>query len=178
MKLLAASVVLLAVAAFLLSCAGMPQGTQSADRFQAHLSAAKDSQSQAQGEATFQLSSDGTSLSYTISVSNLANVTMAHIHVSSAAGQPGDVAAWLYPGKPPMALKEGIFNGVLAQGTITAGNLEGPLSNASISDLVDRIKAGLAYVNVHTNQYPGGEIQGTIVPAAASAGSAPKAHAY
>ncbi len=99
------------------------------------------------------------------------NVTMAHIHVSAAAGQSGDIAVWLYPAKPPMVLKEGTFSGVLAQGTITASNLEGPLANGSISDLVDRIRKGLAYVNVHTSQYPGGEIQGTIVAPAGKGGT-------
>ncbi len=170
-KYLAALVVALAGTAFLSSCAGTP--AQSGGRFQAQLSAAKDAQSQAQGDAVFQLSPDGTNLSYTLAVSNLNNVTMAHIHVSTAPGQSGDVAAWLYPSKAPPVLKEGTFNGVLGQGTITAADLQGPLAGKTIADLVDRITKGLAYVNVHTNQYPGGEIQGPIVPEGSS--TAPKA---
>ena len=77
-----------------------------------------------------------------------------------------------------MALKEGTFNGFLAQGTLTAGNLEGPLSSGNILELVERIKKGLAYVNVHTNQYPDGEIQGTILPDTASLGSEQKVRTY
>ncbi len=116
------------------------------------------------------LSPDGTSMSYTLSVSNVANITMAHIHVSTAPGQSGEVAAWLYPSKAPPILKAGAFNGVLAQGTITAANLQGPLAHGSVKDLVDKIMKGLAYVNVHTEQNPGGEIRGTIVPESSSAG--------
>lgn len=68
----------------------------------------------------------------------------------------------LYPSVAPMMLKEGTFSGVLAESTITATNLEGPLKGMTISDLVDRIKQRRAYVNVHTKQNPGGEIAGAI----------------
>jgi len=171
---IAVFVAAVAAVAFLLTCATGPQGVQ----FKAQLSAAKDAQSRATGEADFQLSADGTSLSYTLSVSNLMNVTMAHIHVASAPGQSGDVAAWLYPAKAPPVLKEGSFTGVLGQGTITAASLQGPLANATVADLLDRIKRGLAYVNVHTNQYPGGEIQGTIGPATMGSGSGQTGKSY
>ncbi len=169
-KYLAALVVAVAAATLLTSCAGGPQGVKTGERFQARLSAAPDVQSQAQGDAVFQLSLDGTSLSYTLAVSNLTNVTMAHIHVAPARGQSGDVAAWLYPSKAPPVLKPGVFNGLLGKGTITAADLQGPLAGKSIADLVDRIRKGLAYVNVHTEKNPGGEIQGTIVPETSSGG--------
>jgi len=38
----------------------------------------------------------------------------------------------------------------------------GPLEGKSISDLVDQINDGKAYVNVHTEKYPAGEIRGQI----------------
>lgn len=142
-------------------------------RFHATLAAEKDATSSGQGEATFTLSPDGTSLSYALSISNVANITMAHIHVSTAPGETGDVAAWLYPSKAPPTLKEGPFSGVLARGTLTDASLQGPLAGKTIADLVDAISKGLAYVNVHTNQYPGGEIAGPIVSeGAASQGAA------
>ena len=56
----------------------------------------------------------------------------------------------------------GRFNGVLQTGVITKANLVGSLKGKEISDLVDLINAGRAYVNVHTSQYPGGEIRGQI----------------
>jgi CHRD domain len=115
----------------------------------------------AHGEATFRLSADGKSLSYRLSVMDIENVSMAHIHLGPA-GQEGPVAAWLYPSKPPAVVKKGKFSGVLARGTITAADLMGPLEGKSISDLVDQIKAGTAYVNVHTEKNPAGEIRGQI----------------
>jgi hypothetical protein len=38
----------------------------------------------------------------------------------------------------------------------------GPLAGGSLDDLVHLIRTGQAYVNVHTEQYPAGEIRGQI----------------
>jgi hypothetical protein len=115
----------------------------------------------ANGTATFTLSADGTTLSYTLSVVDTSDITMAHIHIAGA-GQNGPVAAWLYPSQPHAETKPGKFTGVLASGTITAADLAGPLQGKTIADLVADIKAGNAYVNVHTTAHPGGEIRGQI----------------
>jgi hypothetical protein len=60
-------------------------------------------------------------------------------------------------------------NGILAQGTLTeAGLLPQPDSVvcpggiADFEDLIDRIRSGGAYVNVHTLVNPGGEIRGHL----------------
>jgi len=50
--------------------------------------------------------------------------------------------------------------GVLAQGTITADDLEGSMQGKEISDLISAMSNGVTYVNVHTQAYPDGEIQG------------------
>lgn len=115
----------------------------------------------ATGTATFELSRNGESLSYTLSVTDIENVTMAHIHIAPA-GKDGPPVVWLYPSKPPAATKEGKFSGELAKGTITAANLAGPLKGKKISDLVTDIKDGNAYVNVHTTAHSAGEIRGQI----------------
>jgi hypothetical protein len=58
--------------------------------------------------------------------------------------------------------KQGRFDGMLADGKITAVNLTGALQGQPLSVLIDKIKAGEAYVNVHTAQNPGGEIRGQL----------------
>ena len=58
--------------------------------------------------------------------------------------------------------KEGKFSGLLAKGTITDKDLIGPLAGKTVADLVAMIKDGGAYVNVHTDKYPDGEIRGQI----------------
>lgn len=111
---------------------------------------------QAAGLAHFKLSKDGTSLSYKLIVANIEDVTQAHIHVAPA-GVNGPVVAFLFGFVPGVTT-----NGVLAEGTITSSDLIGPLAGQPLSALVDAMRAGNAYVNVHTVANPGGEIRGQI----------------
>lgn len=112
----------------------------------------------ARGVAIFRVTAED-ELSYRLIAANIEDVTMAHIHLASADGA---VVAWLYPDAPPPQLIEGRFSGVLATGTITGADLVGPLVGMSLDALLNAIKAGDAYVNVHTTANPGGEIRGTI----------------
>lgn len=132
------------------------------ENFRTHLSSSEEVppiDSRATGQAIFQLRGDG--LHYKVIVANIENVTMAHIHLAPA-GVNGPVVAWLYPDAPPAQLIPGRFNGVLAEGVINDSNLVGPLAGMTLADLVAAIRAGNTYVNVHTSQYPAGEIRGQI----------------
>lgn len=115
----------------------------------------------ARGVATFQLSYDGSELTYRLNVANIENVHMAHIHLAPV-GVNGGVVAWLYPDAPPPVPIEGRSQGTLATGTITSADLVGPLAGMTLADLVAAMETGGAYVNVHTEQNPGGEIRGQI----------------
>jgi hypothetical protein len=115
----------------------------------------------AQGQAIFQLNKERTELRYKVIVANIHNVTMAHIHLAPA-GVNGPVVAWLYPAAPPAQLIPGRFNGVLAEGILTEDDLVGMLAGESLETLVEQIMAGNTYVNVHTLQFPPGEVRGQI----------------
>jgi hypothetical protein len=115
----------------------------------------------AHGSAIFKVAKDGESIEYRVIVRTIENVTQAHIHLAPA-GQNGAVVAWLYPSGPPAQLIPGTVNGVLITGTITDGNLVGPLAGESLSELIAAFASGNAYVNVHTSQFPAGEIRGQI----------------
>jgi Asp-tRNA(Asn)/Glu-tRNA(Gln) amidotransferase A subunit family amidase len=110
--------------------------------------------SDATGSAAFTL--DGDSMQYTLNVTNIYNVTAAHIHVAPA-GVNGPVVVPLFSGNAT-----GLVDGVLAEGTITADDLAGPLAGMTMDDLVAEIDSGNTYVNVHTSAFPGGEIRGQI----------------
>ena len=121
------------------------------------------------GQAIFKLSPDGTSLDYKLIVANLDNPVAAHIHLGPA-GVNGPVVTFLFGPAGPGA---GTANGPIANGTITAANLVGPLAGQPLSALVDALNAGNAYVNVHTNDgippggtgpgdLPAGEIRGNF----------------
>jgi len=145
----------------------MPAGWAGAGtnrNFVAHLSGGEEvppADTKATGQAKFQLSKDGTELSFRVNVANIENVTQAHIHLAPA-GANGGVVVWLYPDAPPPELIPGRTQGTLAKGTITADDLVGALAGLALDDLVEEMKAGNAYVNVHTSQFPGGEIRGQI----------------
>ncbi|CAN5159610.1 hypothetical protein BH23BAC1_BH23BAC1_27780 [soil metagenome] len=116
----------------------------------------------ARGNAIFHLRDDG--LHYRIIVANLENLSMAHIHLAPA-GSNGGVVVWLHPSGPPPQLIPGRTSGILATGIITEANLVGSLAEGTLEDLLEHMRMGNAYVNVHTTQYPGGEIRGQIKPA-------------
>lgn len=118
-------------------------------------------QTRAQGQIILHLNADTTELHYKLIVANIANITQAHIHMAPA-GTNGSVVAWLYPSGPPPQPIAGRFSGVLARGTITSANLVGPLLGQPLSALINAMAAGNTYANVHTSQFPGGEIRGQI----------------
>ena len=123
----------------------------------------------AQGQAQFRLSEDGTELHFKLIAANVENVVQAHIHLGPS-GTNGPIVAFLFGLVPAGG---GRTSGVLAEGTITAANLVGPLAGHPLSDLVDAIEAGNTYVNIHTDDgvappntgpgdFPGGEVRGQI----------------
>lgn len=112
------------------------------------------------GMATFQLSGDGKSLDYQLNLTKMNSVMGAHIH-SGKQGQNGPVIAGLFNpnmSEPPT----GTINGLLKKGTLTSADLSGSMAGKQISNLVNMIKSGEAYVNIHTTKYQNGEIRGQI----------------
>ena len=109
----------------------------------------------ATGMAGFIVNSGNSKVWYQIEGEGLKGVTQAHIH-SGKASENGPVVATLFKGS------KDTVNGALVQGSITADKLEGPLKGKSISDLVSLIDKSSAYVNVHTQSFPDGEIRGQI----------------
>lgn len=129
---------------------------------------------EAEGEAEFKLNKNKTELRFKLKVEDITNVWMAHIHLA-AAGTNGPIVVWLFPrvGPPPAQSIPGEFDGKLAEGVITAADLTGLLAGQPLSALVDAMRAGNTYVNVHTNDFvapadtgpgdfPGGEIRGQL----------------
>jgi hypothetical protein len=159
------------LAAIALSVVAMAE-PPSARHFVAHLEGGQEvpvRETHATGQTIFTLSQDETQIQYRLIVANIDNVTAAHIHLG-AAGVNGPVVAFLAGDFPPGG---GRVQGVLAEGTITAANLVGPLAGMDFSVLVAALRAGGVYVNVHTNDgvapantgpgdFPGGEIRGQL----------------
>jgi hypothetical protein len=144
--------------------AGSAQHAAAPDNLRTHLRGDEEVPARdtaAQGQAIFQINEDGTAISYKLNVANIENVLQAHIHLA-AAGVNGGIVAWLYPAAPPAQLIPGRTQGTLGEGEITASSLVGALSGQPLSALIVRMQNGGAYVNVHTSQFPGGEIRGQV----------------
>ena len=98
----------------------------------------------ATGAATFTV--DGLTLSFTLNLSNIDEVTAAHIH-SGAAGATGGVIVPLFAG-PTTAPG---FSGLLVDATATV-----------TEEILTELRSGNTYVNVHTVGNPMGEIRGQV----------------
>ncbi|SRR6266542_3077838 len=110
----------------------------------------------AKGKAEFKMSKDG-KLTYKLSVKNIENASAAHIH-RAMKGENGPPVVNLFTGPK----KEGKFSGVLSEGTITDKDLMGDLQGKTVDDLMKLIDSGGAFVNVHTDLHPDGEIRGQV----------------
>lgn len=123
----------------------------------------------ATGQLILKVSRDGESIEYKLIASNIYNVVASHIH-QGAVGVAGPPVVFLYGNAAPGGGRQ---DGILAEGTLTAANLIGPLAGQPLSALVDLIQSGNAYANVHTNDgiaptntgpgdFPAGEIRGQV----------------
>jgi hypothetical protein len=122
-------------------------------RFTARLSGAAEVppvNTRAKGFATF--TARRSSLDFLALARRLEDVTAAHIHLGDP-GENGPVVAVLFSTDDPIDVRARSATGKLRDADLVVG---------SIDDLVDVLRGGFAYVNVHTVANPGGEIRGQI----------------
>ena len=95
------------------------------------------------------------------------DAAQAHIHFGSPS-QTGGISTFLCTnlGNGPAGTQPCPVSGGTISGTLTMADVIGPaaqgIAAGEFRELVDAIEAGSAYVNVHTVQYPGGEIRGQL----------------
>jgi hypothetical protein len=113
---------------------------------------------EAEGEAEFQVSGSIDTLTYTLSISHIKDVTDAYID-RGKKGEKGPPVADLFA-EPK---KENISGTLLAEGKVEPYLLTGPLKGRSVNALIELMEAGQAYVNIQTKSHPEGEIRGQII---------------
>jgi hypothetical protein len=122
------------------------------------------------GEGTFKARVDdrGQRISFRLSYEDLeAPVTQAHIHFGSES-QVGGVSVFLCTnmGNGPAGTQACPPQPATISGTIVPEHVVGPadqgIAAGEFAELVDAIRAGATYVNVHSEKYPVGEIRAQI----------------
>jgi CHRD domain len=113
----------------------------------------------ATGETTFSLNDDGDEMTYELDVEDIEAVFAAHIHQGHPM-QNGPILVTLYN----VSESTDEDGGSLAGGEFTAEDFESAFQGRNMSSLVDRINGERAYVDVHTQSHPNGELRGIMVP--------------
>ena len=107
----------------------------------------------ATGTASFAVA--GQSLLYSITVADLTDVTKVHIHGPAAAGSNAGVIQSLCIDDDAPLCETGTVNGVLVAGAANYAKIP-------FDSLLVLMGNGMAYVNVHTAAFGGGEIRGQV----------------
>ena len=102
----------------------------------------------------------GDSISYDVKIGQIDSVIFSHIHAGDPTVSGSIIFGW--PNQPAPTNFTTLTQFHL--GTITrASTFSGIFAAAGFDSLVTRLRAGAAYVNVHTRKYTGGEIRGNLV---------------
>jgi hypothetical protein len=123
---------------------------------------------EATGQATLQII-DETRLDFTLKLPNIKNFVTAHIHCAPA-GENGPLGVTLYG---PVAPGGGLMDTFSTQRTITAPDAENGCEWTDLAAVVEAMRNGNAYVNVHTDDgvdpadtgpgdFQSGELRGQI----------------
>jgi hypothetical protein len=152
------------VAAAALATLILAPGIAHAQKFSAKLSGFDETPSiLSNGTGTLALTLGSTTLTYTLTYSGLStDAHFSHIHFAKSR-DPGAVIVFLCGGGGKPACPPG---GGTVTGTITAADVLGvPAQGVPAGDfaaLGEAFNADAAYANVHTTNFPAGEIRGQI----------------
>lgn len=118
----------------------------------------------AQGRFRARLGAGGQSLEYELSYSGLTTPAMfAHIHFGHRTDN-GEIMFFLCGGggKPDCAGTAGTVTGTITPADVMAIPEQG-LESGDFAGMLEILREGLGYVNVHTPTFPDGEIRGQVL---------------
>ena len=122
----------------------------------------------ASGEFRAMIDRDDQNIDYELTYSGLqGTVLQAHIHVAQLSVN-GSIVIWLCgtatnpgPAGTQACPQSGTITGTIAAANVIAGaTASQQLTAGDLAEVIAAIRVGVAYVNVHTNLSPGGEIRG------------------
>ncbi len=112
--------------------------------------------SNGKGIAKFNFSKANDAASFHVNVNGIEDVLFSHIHFGKA-GANGGVVYTLREDKVT-----GPVSGLYARGEIMPMGLSGQLLGGDLFILREAFRTGNAYVNVHTDKFPSGELRGQV----------------
>ena len=126
--------------------------------------------SAAVGNVSIVIDDAARTIAYTEAFSGLeGSVIMSHIHLAQP-GVNGGIMVWLCgtstnpgPTGTPVCPASGEVSGTLSAADVVGPGGQG-VSAGEFDEVVAAIRAGVAYANVHSTRWPGGEIRGQLRP--------------
>jgi hypothetical protein len=113
-------------------------------------------------EATLDTVRGDVAIRYVLQYSGLEGMAMAsHIHFGQPDVNGGIVAFLCGGGDKPACPTSGVVRGVVDRADVI-GPAEQGIAAGEIEEAIAAMEAGMAYVNVHTDKHPGGEIRGQV----------------
>lgn len=126
--------------------------------------------STAEGQAEGSIAADGRSLTISVKYEKLeAPPIMSHIHMAQR-GVNGGIVLWICgsaanpgPAGTPLcpAGLAGTYSRTLTANEVNPAAAQG-IDAGQFAEIVRAIRAGKAYVNLHSTRFPGGELRGQI----------------
>lgn len=121
------------------------------------------------GFFTADIADDGSAIDFQLTYFNLeGNVLQAHIHFAQR-GVNGGITVFLCSnlGNGPVGTQAcpaapAAIEGTIHADQVTAGAAAQGIAPGELFSVVRAIRAGMAYANVHTDIFPGGEIRGQL----------------
>ena len=117
------------------------------------------------GQATFRAEVASDKITFELKYAGLTgNPSAAHIHIGQKFAANGGVSGWICGGGGQPACPAATSGTIT--GTIASANVTGPVAQGvnagDLAGLLTAIKHHVAYVNMHTAKFPGGEIRGQL----------------
>ena len=113
------------------------------------------------------ISDDETSITFELNYSDLvADSLFAHIHLGQKGVAGGVMIFFCDNSNPPHSPRSCPTGGGTVMGTVTAADadrLDGQgIAPGEFSKVIEAIRSGVTYVNVHSVKFPPGEIRGQV----------------
>ena len=152
---------------------GAPALTMGAEVFKAKMNGFREvppNSTTATGAFKATISDDNTSIAYELTYNGLeAPVTQAHIHFGQIFVSAGiSVFLCQTPTSPdPSGVAPACPQSGTVTGTFTAANVVGPtmqgINPGEFAKLLEAMRRGETYANVHSQKFPAGEIRGQLI---------------